>query len=117
MNPSDVTIIALLALIVVVDLLLLALNYPTISNKVRVYGRLWASFPYAWGVLGGHFWGPNNTSPIFVSDLTSAGVLLLSCALIGVFHRVIDEFADPPDWATLVYIPIGIPAGVFLWPQ
>ena len=117
MISTDWVVISLLGAIVVIDVVLLVIKHPTFSNRLRIYGRMWASFPSAWGVLGGHFGGPDGIDPLMDLWWASIGALLVSCVLVGLLHRVLDRFVDPPNWIILLYVPVGLPAGVFLWPQ
>lgn len=116
MLVSDWAVIGLLAAIALVDLLLVVLKYPTISNRLRTYGRLWATCPFVWGVLGGHFWGPSGLEPVGGSWWISIGLLFAACAGAGALHRLLERL-DQPDWVVLLYVPAGLPAGALLWPQ
>jgi len=85
----------------------------TESGILRRAGRAFVAFPIAWGVLGGHFWGPSHDlfgpwSPLY---LVGATVVLSSA------HLILRRFLKIPAWSALVYLILGIPMGAMLWPQ
>lgn len=115
MTPADWLIAVTIATVSILDVGLVLWHYPTVSRRMRLIGREVAFFPYAWGVLGGHFWGP-HVEPVFISQLGSILLLIgIGLAFVG-FHRLWREYGAP-GWAALLYLPAGVPAGIFLWPQ
>lgn len=116
MTPADWFIIVGIAVIAIADVWLIVCSTPTISRRFRLYGRKVSSFPFAWGVLGGHFWGP-DMEPAFGSWVASIGALLLSTVWMGVMHWAFWRKSLPPAWSAVVYLGLGVAAGIFFWPQ
>ena len=116
MVPADWFIVLGILVIAVVDVLFIVYKTPTISRRLRGIGYRVSFFPYAWGALGGHFWGP-SMDPAFGSWWISVGLLIACGALVSGIHHAMLRWASPPDWTALLYLPCGIPAGIFFWPQ
>jgi hypothetical protein len=116
MQPADWSIILGLVAITAVDVLFIVYRSPTISNRFRMIGRKVSFFPYAWGALGGHFWGP-PMQPAFGNWWASIGILLGVGVLLSLAHFLVLLYSKPPPWVSLLYIPCGIPLGMFFWPQ
>lgn len=116
MTIADWFIIGCLLVIIVVDVIFVAREEKTISNRMRRVGREVAALPFAWGVLGGHFYGPTN-EPMLGSWVVSIGCLLLVTVFVGMLHMFLRNNSDLPAWSVLMYVPLGIPAGALFWPQ
>lgn len=116
MNWTDVAIVACISFCALVDLLLVATKRATVSDRIRDLGAKLSFFPYAWGVIAGHFWGPART-PAFGNWPASIATLLALGVALSVFHFVVTSTIEVPRWATLVYLPFGLTAGVIFWPQ
>jgi len=113
---TDWFILATVFSIAAVDLALVFFEAKTISNRTRAYGSKWASFPFAWGVLGGHFWGPGG-GPLLGSWVWSIS-LLIACALGAmVIHRWARLEFSLPAWSVSFWLIPGFAAGFLLWPQ
>jgi len=115
MSGADWFILAGVAVIAIVDVIFVVRTTPTISRRFRSYGYRVSFFPYAWGVLGGHFWGP-DLDPLLGNWWASVGILLSAGGVLSLVHWLLLKL-DPPDWTPLLYIPAGVVAGVFMWPQ
>lgn len=102
--------------IAVADLFFLWVRTKTISNRLRYYGYEWASFPFAWGALGGHFWGPPG-SPFLGSWFASIGALVVCMFVVMVLHWQVRDKLDVPAWSVVFWILPGIAAGAHFWPQ
>lgn len=116
MMPGDWVIIGFVVAIAIADVALIICKTPTISRRFRGIGYRLSFFPYAWGVLGGHFWGP-HLDPLMGRWLASVAALVLIGLLLSGFHWALRTWADPPDWVALLYLPCGVAAGIMLWPQ
>ena len=114
--PADWSIIIGITLIGVIDVLFIVHKTPTISRRFRAVGYRLSFLPYAWGAIGGHFWGPHRL-PAFGSWWWSIATLALFGLALSVVHRIMLRWVDPPDWVPLVYLPCGAVMGVFFWPQ
>lgn len=95
MQPADWVIILGIAVIAAVDVLLIVYKTPTISRRFRAVGYRVSFFPYAWGVLGGHFWGP-SMDPAFGSWWISIGLLIGLGLVLSVAHHAMLRWVDPP---------------------
>ncbi len=90
----------------------------TESNILRKFGRQVGGAPFAWGVLGGHFWGPDGITPFF--GPTASPVFLLMLALVlSIFHVLakhilIEKYTNA---LVLIYLIAGLPLGAIFWPQ
>ena len=114
---TDWLIVAFIAAIAVSDLALVWRRMPPYSRRLRDIGRRVSFFPYAWGVLGGHFWGP-------VPALTHTWWLQLTLLLTfgGAFtllHLALREVWPKASGLLplLVYLPLGVVAGMLVWSQ
>ena len=116
MSPADWSIIVGVLVIAAIDVLFIFYKTPTISNRFRAIGRQLSLFPYMWGVLGGHFWGP-DLEPPFNNWWASIGLLLAIGSVLSGVHWIIRRWTVPPEWLVLLYLPCGTVAGIFLWPQ
>jgi len=116
MTAADWIIIAILASIIIADIVLVVRKQKTISNRLRMIGQGCAVVPFSWGVLAGHFWGP-HCQPVFGSYWISIQVLLVACVFVALLHAALDKYAELPNWISLVYVTMGLSAGVFFWPQ
>lgn len=91
----------------------------TISEIIR-QGSLWfGGIPYAWGVLGGHFFWPGE--PI-VDTLVGMGILICIAVMGGtatVLYRVFsddDQAQRRIKSSLLAWMILGILGGRYLWP-
>jgi len=85
----------------------------TESGILRKAGRAFVGIPIAWGILGGHFWGPSHDlfgkwGPLY---------LVMGTVALTVSHFILRRFLRIPAWSALVYFILGIPMGAMLWPQ
>jgi len=88
----------------------------TISGRLRDWGSSVAFLPFAWGVLGAHFWLTNETAWIAMPWAAVALVGAGACCTVGHFlaRRFGFRFAGI---LPIVYIAAGMVLGVGLWPQ
>lgn len=121
MSPIKTTIIVIIA----VTLLLIGYDIAvytnsvdnsldTLSGRMRLWGMTTPLLPFAWGVLGGHFWGSFHAGQFIPSK---AGIALLvfvawSVIVAGIIAK--NENIHISPWMML--IP-GIIVGAVLWPQ
>ncbi len=85
----------------------------TISRAMHRSGSAFAGLPFAWGVLGGHFWGvPVVETPWWVAALGLSA--LLSTAVI--VHRVTRRVLVESGWLLLPWMLLGAVSGWLLWP-
>lgn len=97
----------------------------TESRLLANWSRDWTIIPYAWGVLGGHwfwFWGaPVPDENIRVAFYIAISILILISDAILYYVR--QEFLYlPPRWVQYMRHPlcmviVGILVGHFLWGQ
>lgn len=113
---TDWFILALIAVVSVFDIYLLLAKKSTISKRMRKHGTQISALPYSWGVLGGHFWGP-DLNPLNNSWLISILTLVGAGAVLAGLNYLLSRLLYMPKWVLLLYLIAGIPAGVFLWPQ
>ena len=106
-----------IAVIALFDVYLLLAHRKTISRRMRKHGRNIVAMPWAWGVLGGHFWGPDGVDPALGGYGPSVGLLVaVGATLVGV-HLLVRRWLKLPTWWPLIYLVCGIPCGIWLWPQ
>jgi hypothetical protein len=91
-------------------------QFDTESGIMRRVGARFAGIPFAWGALGGHFWGPSIELP---GDawFWAVGLGGLAIGITGIHFLIRRTFLRPPQWFALVYLVAGIPAGAVLWAQ
>jgi len=118
MTLTDWLIIGLYVLIGGSDVILMLRGRQTYSARKKRWFRKVAFVPWSWGVFAGHWGGPTlpwvaGSAWISISVLTGVGV-----ALTGV-HKLWAWYIDttPPWWSFIVYLAIGVPCGMLLWPQ
>lgn len=115
MNSTDMFIIGIIVAITVVDVAFVIWKVPTISNRMQHYSRRIAFLPYAWGILGGHFVGPDMQLVPYVAGIT---IILVAGTVITASHHLAREMSlDLPWWVAMVYMGIGASMGVVFWPQ
>lgn len=93
----------------------------TISGRMKIWGRESLILPYAWGVLGGHFWGWMNGKLLgsvnFKFDDPKVGIaLLVSSALVVVISDLFLKKQGIYVWPWLLIFP-GVVAGMLFWSQ
>jgi len=116
MTFTDWIVLGIIAAIAVSDVVLVWYRIPTYSQRMRVWGSRVSFFPYAWGVLGGHFWAPMD--PIMDWWVTLIGLVVIGLAL-SALHAILRRL----EWRFVkwlpvcVYLPAGIPIGAVLWSQ
>ena len=82
----------------------------TISERIRHHTGRWWVQPLAWGVLGGHWWGPPIPRPPWGPlTLLLLGLSLLALCAARVWERERWGVRD------LVLFLCGIPLGALLW--
>lgn len=116
MTPTDWFIIATIAVIAIYDVYLLRSRKHTISNRLRSAGRYVSALPASWGVLAGHFWGP-DLPPLMGVWWLSIAMLIIVLAVLIPIHLFLRAEELIPDWFSVVYVPLYIPAGMYMWPQ
>jgi len=113
---TDWIILGTIAAIAVSDVALMRRGIPTYSNRLKAWGSRLSFFPYAWGVLGGHFWSP--LEPVVSWQVTIAVLPTIGIAL-SLTHLLLRK----PGWGwvkwlpLLAYFPAGVPVGAILWAQ
>lgn len=116
---TDWLILLFIVAIALSDLLLIWQHLPPYSRRLRIIGRHVSFFPYAWGVLGGHFWGP---VPALTHTHTWWVQLALLLAFGGAFTLVHLALRKAWPWASgllplLAYLPLGVVIGMLVWSQ
>lgn len=112
---TDLFIVGVVALISGVDVWFAVGKPKTISRRLRKHGRSVAAIPFAWGYLGGHFFGPLVGFSVHIG--LSLGALVVGGALASLLHRfVLQRFTASP-WLGVLWLLVGIGAGTYLWPQ
>ena len=86
----------------------------TISEVLRHAGQRMAGVPFAWGALGGHFWGWQQE--LLLPQPWSGVLLGATATLLAVAHFIIRKLTAPPAWSATFYLVVGIPFGAVLWP-
>lgn len=82
----------------------------TISGQARETGiQRVSGLPFAFGVLGGHFWGPADVLPGWTPFL-----LIPIAVLLSVIHR---KLLPKTWWVAMLHVVIGLGAGAVLWSQ
>ena len=115
MTATDWIIIGTVVAISAIDIGLILLRLPTISNRMRAAGRRVSTLPFGWGVLGGHFWGPCH-EPIFGSWWASCGTLVGIGVAFGVVNWLAWRSGFGFWWYALIYLAIGVVLGAVFWP-
>jgi len=116
MTTTDWIILAIIAAIAASDAVLMARGLPTYSRRLRDWGARISFLPYAWGVLGGHFWSPLGPAVDWWAALAVLPVIGL--ILCGVHHFMLEIDRQMAGWLPLLaYFPIGVLAGAVLWAQ
>lgn len=113
---TDWFILGSILAIVGVDIALVSMERPTVSKRLRFYGERVAAFPFAWGALGGHYWGPSH-GPIGGNWVTSVTLLILCTFGAVVGHRWLRLVFNMPRWFAVFWLLPGIAAGAIFWPQ
>lgn len=85
----------------------------TESGILRRAGRSFVAIPLAWGILGGHFWGPQFTWLGFWGPIVLIGI----AGLLSWHHFILRRFLKIPAWFGLVYVVLGVFLGATFWPQ
>jgi len=119
MTVTDWVILAGVLLIAVSDVILLVTHNKTISNRFRYYAKNISFSAYAWGSLGGHFFGP-HLEPAFGNWWASIGCLVGIMLVLALNHWfILSRYLERClfDGFSLLYFIIGIPCGIFFWPQ
>lgn len=91
-------------------------EYDTESGILRRIGARFAGIPFAWGALGGHFWGP-SWDPPGERWIWACGLGAMALALTGLHYLIRRTQLRPPTWFAVVYLVVGIPSGAVMWPQ
>lgn len=112
----DVFILTVVFSVTLADLYFVWSPEPTVSNRMREHGLQQGVLPFAWGVLGGHFWGPSR-APLLGSWPVSIAALLACVGLMYALHRGLRRYIHLPRWIPLLYLLPGVAVGAFLWPQ
>lgn len=114
---TDWFIGATIGVIALFDVYLLLSPHKTISRRMRKHGRHIVTLPWAWGVVGSHFWGPDGLEPVLGSYGASAGIMAGIGVCLGVLHWITAKYIKFPRWWPLLYLLVGIPCGIWFWPQ
>lgn len=87
----------------------------TISEVLRYAGRRVPVIPYAWGVLGGHFWAGVDTG---MGPWVELRITLWSLWVVGILSIwwYYNDYQLGP-WSGVGVILVGILVGCFLWSQ
>jgi len=111
---TQILCVVTIAVLSAVDIWLAVNRHPedTISVIMRRWSSRWFVMPWAWGVLGGHFFGPELPG---LPDWTALGLIPMALAMTYL------------GWARVVRVPVegghmlwlvlfGIACGALLWP-
>lgn len=114
---TDWLILGIVAFIAVSDLWLMWAGLPTYSRSLRELGKKVSFFPYAWGVIGGHFWGPiEKVFHVWWQVLLLLLGLGIAVSLAGLVVQGLHLRRG--HWLPLLlYLPIGLCAGAVIWAQ
>lgn len=90
-------------------------EHDTESGIMRKIGNSFVGVPFAWGALGGHFWGPSwdPPGPYWVWPLSLCCIALVLSAL----HYVGRRYLYFKPWFAVLYVVAGVPLGALMWPQ
>lgn len=86
-------------------------RWPTISMVFRDDGKQWLVFPFGWGVLPGHWWGP-------WPRLHELDWIVLAAAITGFLARDIANRWNPTPVGkvgTFVTLLLGVFVGALFW--
>ena len=116
MTTSDWFIVSIVLVATIFDIIVICKKLKSISNRMRFVSKNLSLAPFSWGILGGHFWGPLN-NPFLDSWVISISCLVSATIVVSVVHVLWKKFMDVPIWISLIYMLLGIPAGIIFWPQ
>ncbi len=116
MNVVDAMLIAIVGSISVLDISIMMLGLPSISERMRWIGQRLSAAPFSWGILAGHFWGVSR-DPLGDSWAISVTALFASVAVVTGAHWLARYTIGTKPWLPLSYVLLGIPAGMYFWPQ
>lgn len=113
MTITDWVIILAVTLVAGVDVYLLMSPYETISTRMKNIAQKVSIGAYAWGSLGGHFFGWVD-SFYFHWGLSLGLLLLIGFGLSG--FQLAKNNWQQPIWAPAAYFLVGFVLGVYLIP-
>jgi hypothetical protein len=110
MDWVEISLLVIFGIALVVEAIALLRGDRPISGAARADARLWAIWPWGWGVLGMHFWYPWRTMrPI---PLIVAAAVILACdgatRLRGERHS---------KWTPITAFVLGMVFGATCWAQ
>lgn len=113
---TKIIIIVVAAVLIIWDIIAAAKfgSAATESNVILSWATRHFTVPYAWGVLGGHFFWPREQALNNMRGVDSLLKVMLpsTAALI-----LADIFIEPPTWAVPLAPVLGYFIGHFFWPQ
>lgn len=115
MISRDLFFVALVGVLGLADLWWVVIRTPRSSRGLAGLGWRVSAFPFALGVGLGRL-ATVGAPPIGGGDLPAAGVLAGIFWVVVVGHWVLRRWLDLPSWFGLIYIPCGVPTGMFFWP-
>ena len=116
MIVTDWIILSTIMSIAISDLILIWNRMPSYSRRLAFWGSRVSFFPYAWGVLGGHFWSPIEAP----AQMAWWGTLLTLVGIglaVSIVHYTLRHFGKSNyRWLPLcVYLPGGVSIGAAFW--
>ena len=113
---TKIIIVAVTAFIIIWDVIAAAQGgaRATESNVLLSWALKHFTVPYAWGVLGGHFFWPRESAFNGMKGIDSLLKVILPSTLALV---IADIYIVPPTWMVPVAPVVGYFVGHFFWPQ
>ena len=113
---TKILIVVVATILIIWDIIAAALggSVATESNVILSWSLKHFTIPYAWGVLGGHFFWPRSSA---LNGMRGRDSLLMVVLPSTIALIIADIFITPPGWAVPLAPVVGYFVGHFFWPQ
>lgn len=116
MKATKIIILVTTALMIIYDIFAVCLGWGTLSRVIITWSQIFIFIPYAFGVLGVHFFYPHKQGIKTWQLITfiSISVLVLGYCIAAIFMN--DVFTEFLKRWPIILMFIGMPVG-YLWVQ